>query len=742
MQSDSTSIIPSRKRGVYISFGLLGVISLLLMAATVIEKLWGSGVAYMLVYGSPWTVALWFLTAAVSLYTVIRRRRAMNAPAFLIHIALLLILAGAAVTHFSSLQGSIRLDMHAPSDRFIKSGSADSAACALPFRLRLDSLCVKYYPGTATPADYQSYLSIIHPDGETRRSVVSMNNILSVSGYRFYQSAIGDSHSLLSVCHDPWGIAITYAGYILLALSMTIFLFSRRSRFRTLLRSLAVALLLLLPSGAYAADAPLRPAPPTIQKGLADSMGRLLVLHNGRVAPLQSLARDFCIAVCGSDSYRGMTAEQVLAGWLFYYDSWVDEPMIQIKGDRLHSLLGTDAGHVALSDFYRNGRFLPDSGSETDRADRNVARAIAVSGMISRVCTGSDIKIFPYRHDDGPTEWLSWTDTRPADMSLDEWKFVRGSMEYIAREIFHGRNIAANEAIGRIALRQSEILGGDFGPDSLPYKAERFYNRFSRPLPLAVCLLVAGLGVFFIFIAEETGRKMHKAVWTGVFLLSIAALCYVASLIALRWIIGGHLPLADGHDTMMAVAFSSLLLPLLLWRRLRVLRPGALIVAGLAVMVAVMADKSPAVTLLMPVLQSPLLSVHVMLVMLSYTLLALIAFNSIAGICMLRRLPLASRRLADISGFLLYPALFLLAAGIFTGAVWANVSWGRYWGWDPKETWALITFIIYSLPLHSASFPALASAKGTHIYLAAAFLSVLTTYFGVNFFLPGLHSYA
>lgn len=712
------------------------------MAATVIEKLWGSGVAYMLVYGSPWTISLWFLTAVASLYTVIRRRRAMNTPAFMIHIALLLILAGAAVSHFSSLRGSIRLESQSPADRFQISDSDDPSTRSLPFALRLDSLRVEYYPGTATPADYQSFLTIIYPDGTTEPSAVSMNNILSLRGYRFCQTSMGDGISVLSVCHDPWGIGMTYAGYILLALSMTAFLFFPHSRFRTLLRSLAVAAVLLLPAGAYAADAPLRPAPPTIQKGLADSMGRLLVLHNGRVAPLQSLARDFCVAVCGSDSYRGMTAEQVLAGWLFYYDAWVDEPMIRIKGDRIHSILGTDADFVALSGFYRDGRFLPDAASEANRADRNVARAIAVSGLISRVCTGSDLKIFPYKPENGPTEWLSWTDPRPADMSLDDWKFVRGSMEYIAREIYHGRNIAANEAIGRIALRQSEILGEGFGPDSIAYKAERFYNRFSRPLPLAVGLLVAGLALFFIFLAEETGRKTHKSVCAVAFILSLAALCYVASLIALRWIIGGHLPLADGHDTMMAVAFSALLLSLLLWRRLRVLRAGALIVAGLAVMVAVIADKSPAVTLLMPVLQSPLLSVHVMLVMLSYTLLALIAFNSIAGICSLRSLPHVSRRLADISALLLYPALFLLAAGIFSGAVWANISWGRYWGWDPKETWALITFIIYSLPLHSRSFPALASPKGTHIYLAAAFISVLTTYFGVNFFLPGLHSYA
>ncbi|MCM1168433.1 MAG: cytochrome c biogenesis protein CcsA [Bacteroides sp.] len=192
---------------------------------------------------------------------------------------------------------------------------------------------------------------------------------------------------------------------------------------------------------------------------------------------------------------------------------------------------------------------------------------------------------------------------------------------------------------------------------------------------------------------------------------------------------------------MQAIAWFALLATLIFHRRLDFLLPLGFLVAGLAMLVSMMGSSNPQITPLMPVLSSPLLSVHVMLVMVSYTLFAFMMLNGMAGLWLHLNHKEASLRLSVVSRLMLYPAVFTLAAGIFVGAVWANVSWGRYWGWDPKEVWALITMLVYSFALHNKSFSAMNRPAAFHIFSIAAFLCVLITYFGVNFLLGGMHGY-
>ena len=143
----------------------------------------------------------------------------------------------------------------------------------------------------------------------------------------------------------------------------------------------------------------------------------------------------------------------------------------------------------------------------------------------------------------------------------------------------------------------------------------------------------------------------------------------------------------------------------------------------------------------MPVLVSPWLSIHVSLIMMSYALFAFIMLNGILALCHTRQNDRVEQ-LTILSRLLLYPAVFFLGAGIFLGAVWANVSWGRYWAWDPKEVWALITFLVYGAAFHSQSLQAFRKPLFFHVYMIIAFLTVLMTYFGVNYVLGGMHSYA
>jgi ABC-type transport system involved in cytochrome c biogenesis permease subunit len=219
---------------------------------------------------------------------------------------------------------------------------------------------------------------------------------------------------------------------------------------------------------------------------------------------------------------------------------------------------------------------------------------------------------------------------------------------------------------------------------------------------------------------------------------------FLLSAFLLRWYISQTIPLTNGYETMVFVALATLLIALFLHRRISIIAPFGLIISGFTLLVSHLAQMNPQITPLMPVLQSPLLSSHVALIMLSYSLFAFMALNGAASLVLMRKPSRyeQSQRLTIISRIMLYPATLLLAIGIFIGAVWANVSWGSYWSWDPKEVWALVTMIVYAIAFHDTSIPWLRSDRAFNTYILFASLTVLMTYFGVNYLLGGMHSYA
>jgi ABC-type transport system involved in cytochrome c biogenesis permease subunit len=446
------------------------------------------------------------------------------------------------------------------------------------------------------------------------------------------------------------------------------------------------------------------------------------------------------------------------------------------------ALIGNTDKYAALTDFFSPSGYKLESAVASDLSDRRLREVDERVAMVTMVCTGSAFKVFPIPESasgskadaaDGRVEWYSFASRPPLQADSQTYIFMSTCLDNITREVYHRQwKNAADELLRLREFQEAHAPAGTIPSERLN-ALERFYNAAGSPLlPAILCLL---LGLWTL-----SGR-LPLAMRIG----ECALFLWLTFLLALRWIIGGHLPLSNGFETMSAMAWLSLLAAVaasLSRRRLPLLEPAALIVAGLALMVAYMGRSGATVSHLMPVLASPLLSIHVLLVMASYALLAIIAILSAAALW--QRCKAASqaasqaaaqcRRLTATSAMLLYPAVFLLAIGIFVGAVWANQSWGRYWGWDPKETWALITLLIYALPLHSASFtrfstpapeapsapedttpeasPSAASAEPSrrrkptgrllNIYLLLAFLSVLMTYFGVNYLLSGMHSYA
>ena len=293
--------------------------------------------------------------------------------------------------------------------------------------------------------------------------------------------------------------------------------------------------------------------------------------------------------------------------------------------------------------------------------------------------------------------------------------------------------------ISKLILYQKKTAS-EYLPSEGRVKAERLYNAISRPGAQFMASLGFGLLLFVLLgISFARDKAVSRKVLDIAAFLVLLLWLYLSLVLALHWYVSGHVPFAGSYCVMMLMAWLSCTATLLLRRRFPVMLPLGLLLAGFTMLVARIACSNPQITRLMPVLQSPLLSVHVLAMMLSYTLFGLLAIASVLGLFLPSGKP--ADKLRDLTLVVLYPAEFLLAAGIVLGSVWAGVSWGSYWSWDPKETWALITVLVYAVPLHSR-IRVLHKPRALAVYFLLAFLCVLMTYFGVNLFLGGMHAYA
>ena len=730
------------------AFSLLGILLLILTIATILEKIYGTDFVNEYIYSSVPFVILWGVTAITSLLYIIKSKLHRQPVIFLLHLSLLFILAGAFTTWIYGEQGTMRVRQGEQQTSFTDSKGISHQ---LPFSITLNQFEIIYYKGTLAPMDFISHISVADKDCHRQiQGKVSMNHIFSYQHYRFYQSGYSEDNegSVFSVSHDPYGIGITYAGYTLLLLSTVFFFFSPQSRFRQLLkspllhRSLTVILLLFAFS-----------LPKVLPREVAEHFGDLYILYNNRICPLQTFARDFTIKLYGSSSYKGLTPEEVLTGWLFYYDSWKNEPIIRIKSNEARKLLEIEGNYARLKDYistineYKLEKMMNHIRSGEQVTDkRGIEEADEKFNIINLVCTGAMMKIFPCRNIAGKTlEWYSQSDQLPQDMDNDKWVFIRKSMSYVNEMIVMKKYNDACLLLEKIKKYQQKECDGLLPADN-KFKAEKIYNQFDYSKSVAMACICIGLicFIYYCHCMASQKRTSRKAIIILNILLWIV-FTYLSAAICLRGYVSNHLPLSNGFETMQFMAWCTLLLTFLLQRKFAMLLPFGFLLCGLTLMVSMLGESNPQITQLMPVLQSPLLSIHVVVIMIAYSLLAFIMLNGVTAVILhqsQKECKEQIERLQIISQIILYPAIFLLAIGIFIGAVWANVSWGRYWGWDPKEVWALITMLVYALALHPRSLPWFHRTMFFHVFCITAFITVLITYFGVNFLLGGMHSYA
>lgn len=699
-----------------ISFGSAAAVIVMMAAATVIEKLYGTPLASSAIYHNPVFILLWAVTAISGVWYLIKRKSFRKTAVFLLHIAFVFILLGALITMLSGKQGAIHLRKGQSASQWI---SDQGFRETLPFSLTLESFDIEYYTGSMAASDYSS--TVILTDSAAnicRQHSISMNNILKYRGYRFYQSSYDPDleGSILQISYDPWGVGITYTGYALLLIAMAGFFFHRNSGFRTAVRnlrkhSLALLILLLASAGTTRAAKPHYDLP-ALPDSIAAQFDRLSVYYNDRIAPLQTMTRDYSLKAYGKNGYQGLSSTQVVTGWLFWYDWWNVVPFKLKAKDR-----GTSV-----------------------QAEKESIRMHAASGQA--------FKIFPLHIDEstgnavpdaGKIVWFSPDDPLPDNLDYNTWVFIRRSIDYIHDEIKQENWEQVSLLLNSI-IRYQQKTAQEVLPSERLFRAEMLYNRIARPMIPFMASITLGMILFVIAgIRMSRGRKTPGFVRITLLLLSVALLAYLTLVLGLRWYISGHAPFAGSYSVMMLMAWLVCIAMIAFHKSIPIILPMGFILAGFTMLVASLASSNPQVTHLMPVLQSPLLSIHVLCMMVSYTLFGLVALTGIMGLFM----PLqSSSMLRDISLVILYPAVFILTAGIFLGAVWANVSWGSYWSWDPKETWALITMLVYAAMLHSSTMSRFSRPRFFHAYAIIAFLTVLITYFGVNLILGGMHSYA
>ena len=750
-----------------IIFILYILVLVCMAAATIVEKSQGTDYAHAHYYGAWWFILIWAVLAALGAFYIIKRK-VKCASTLALHLSFIIILAGALLTHISAKRGMIHLRIGQPTDTYMAQDEEQGMKEEkLPFSLCLQKFEAKMHDGTNAVADYSSKFTVIDGDDKSEGEV-SMNNIYSHRSYRLYQSSYDEDGkgSVLAINADPYGIPVTYTGYALLFISLVWMLFDPKGGYRKLLKSpllkkgaLMTALILSMGNiqtlHAESATGNLQNA--VLPKETAEKFGELHILYNDRICPVQTFALDFCKKIYGARSYQGLTAEQVLSGWVFYGNTWANEPFIKIKSGEMKTAMNLP-DYASLNTFFNRemggytiGQYVQEYyNGQQDKFHQQAADIDGKIQIIMELREGVSLKVLPYTFTKnvkatknhpfikaGTTTWFSPVDKLPQAVEQQHALYIKNVFSLLNGDVKAGNISRVNEFFVKMKKYQ-EVSSGNSLPTATQYKAERINNAFPFATILFMANLTLGFIALFYTIYRMTKKREIKVLNIALpILLGVSFLALTFGL-ALRWIISGNIPMSNGYESMLTVAWFVMLISILMQLRIRIVMVFGFLISGFFLLVSHINQMDPAIGQMMPVLNSPLLSIHVSIIMMSYALLSLTFICGIMGICLRSH----GEELQALSRIFLYPALTTMGFGIFIGAIWANVSWGNYWSWDSKETWALITFMIYAVVVHTQSLPVFRKPLVYHIYITLAFLSIAMTYFGVNYFLTGMHSYA
>ncbi|WP_248723193.1 cytochrome c biogenesis protein CcsA [Seonamhaeicola sp. ML3] len=671
--------------------------------------------------------------------------------------------------------------------------SYGAGAIELPFSLKLNDFQLERYPGSSSPSAYASEVMILD-DGQQIPYRIFMNNVLDHKGYRFFQASYDtdEQGTVLSVNHDSVGTWVTYIGYFLMGLGMFFTFFGKTSRFQIINKKLkklktktavAVAILTLwfgMPFANATTNQDSIPDAPSIENLIksqqieqqqADFFGRLLVQDlDGRIKPINTLASE-CIRKISRKSYFKypidgenfkLDVNQVFLGMHMAPGVWQRIPIIKADSEKTGDLLndipvGKNGLYAFVSFLDENGAYLlsetaeqanKKKPAERNEFDKEVLKIDERFNILYNLFTGNYLKVFPNKEDTNNT-WFSYTHDFK-DFSDEDGRFAKSILPAYFNDMRTGKYNEAYEKIGYIKKYQ-DVIGANIIPSPERIEAELWYNKANINFWLFQVFFTIGFVLLIMAIVKMfLNNKLVDIVWNGLVLLTLISFLLFTFNIILRWYVSQHAPWSNGYEMLVFVAWCLLLSGLLTFRKSDFSLPLSTLFSGALLFVSYLDWLNPEITNLMPVLKSYWLKIHVATIVSSYAPLALSAVLGIMALLLMLFktkktkdiIEIKVKELSYINELSMTIGLFTLAVGTFLGGVWANESWGRYWAWDPKETWALISIIVYAIVLHLRFVPKLNNFFTLNVASMFAFWSIIMTSFGVNYYLSGLHSYA
>ena len=640
-----------------------------------------------------------------------------------------------------------------------------------PFRIKLRDFQLERYPGSMSPASFAAEVTV-QDDQYEKDFRIFMNNVLDYKGYRFFQSSYDkdEKGTVLSVNHDMVGTIVSYFGYFLLALGMIMVFFTSETRFSYLSRQLnkikgKITILLFgcfsfIASGTeYNSDSIILAH--TINYEHVKNFESLLIQDNGgRIKPINTVCSEYLRKISRKDKIGNQSSTQVILGMMKNPKIWSDVPMIKVSHEKLKLLLKTTESRVAFRSFFnKDGDYILKDEVEKVNAKAPINRGKYDKDIISvderiNICftiyNGDIFRLFPLANDSNNT-W--YTARESSFFSNKDSLFVSNIMlmymNSLDRAIIDNNWSTCDSVVSYISKFQNRY-GNQVMPQAYKVQLEVLYNKLNIFSNLFMYYFIVGF-IFLVFLLIKIFN--NKILLFPIKLIQgfiIFGFFFQSLGLVSRWIISGHAPWSNGYESMIYIAWATMLAGIIFSKRSKMTLAATTIVTSLFLMVAHLNWLDPEITNLVPVLNSYWLMIHVAIITASYGFLSLGAVLGLFSLWLiilsnknnLDRLTNTIKELTLINEKTITIGLFMLTIGTFLGGVWANESWGRYWGWDPKETWALVSVLVYVFILHMRLIPAL---SGFYIFNLASLVgisSIIMTYFGVNYYLSGLHSYA
>ena len=675
----------------------------------------------------------------------------------------------------------------------------------LPFSIKLNDFIAEKYPGTEKGyASFMSRVTI--ENSRPFDYDIFMNHVLDHGGYRFFQSSFhpDEKGTVLSVSHDFWGTWITYVGYFLLYIGLMGILFFGNTRFKDLARTLekvkakkaALTLLMLVGFGfssfsqqpnasanddTHAHSNPKETATTadlnkTLQNTLvtkehAAKFGSIVIQDDGgRMKPINTFASELLRKLSFKTQYEGLNPDQVLLSMMINPALWYNTPFIALdkkgQNDSLRHILGVPEGqrYVKATDFfnedmaYKLAPYLEDAYATTNpnKFQKDFQDIDLRLGLLNRALGGEILKIFPLL-DDENNKWISAVEYRSgAHVIADSLysNFVKNSIPFYLMSLekaIASKDYTQSDKLLQAFTQNQNNHGSEVMPSQNKIQAEVWYNQLDIFNKLYKYYALTGVLMFFFLIFQifkerkflKGGIYLFKFLVWGLFALHTSGLI-------MRWYISGHAPWSDAYESILYVSWATLAMGIALGRKSDLTLAATTFVTAMLLWIAHQSWVDPSVANLVPVLDSYWLMIHVAVIVGSYGPLTVGMILGIVSLVLIimtneknkKKMDLNLKELTIINELSITVGLIMLTIGNFLGGQWANESWGRYWGWDPKETWALISILIYAFVIHTRLVPGLRGRWTFNFLSIVAYASIMMTYFGVNFYLVGLHSYA